>query len=771
MSHARTRVFPLVLVAALGVAVACGTSADSNFVDDKGSDSDRPDGSSSGQIGVPGSSGTSGRDGSTSITTLVIDPAEATLDIVPGQALPSVQFRALGDGVPVNAGWTVDRGELGSIDAQGHFVASGTLGGVATVIATIGDFQATAKVTLNIHATQNGGTASGPSDAGGAGGRGGVGGDPEGAAVDDATLAVLAGAATAAPDLLWLYPYDQTVWPRGILAPQLQWRDGVTKHFDAVRIDIEEAHYTWSGTFAKNAAAFKNHPLPAEVWRVATQSNAGEDLVVRMTFAKNGQAYGPLEQRWKVSSSPLKGIVYYNSYGTSLAQNFPGARQSPGGAFPGGMFGGATLSIRGNSTDPALVAGASGTRDKCTVCHTVSLDGSRLITHYGDPNLQTSYDLGTGAETKINISDDPAVSAHYEWPAPTPDGKFFLSDRYGPAQLYETPTGGGSQNAVLKPTTGLPADLIVALPAFSPSGTMVAFNRFGGGGPSIDKRTLSTMTFDPTTFAFGPVVDLFTADAGQIPAWPSFLPGGGGLLYELETRPNDRNNFGGNRSNATCEGDSVEPYRCNVDSDLGARGELWMYDSVHAKRVRLDRLNGLGAIPTGGKGHGDDTTLNYEPAVSPVVSGGYAWVVFTSRRLYGNIATTNPWWSDPRFKDISTDPTTKKLWVAAIDLNAPDGVDPSHPAFYLPAQELMAGNSRGFWVVDPCRADGNGCESGDECCGGYCRPGATGALVCSNEINTCANEFENCETAADCCGQALQCIEGRCGKRAPSGPN
>ena len=42
----------------------------------------------------------------------------------------------------------------------------------------------------------------------------------------------------------------------------------------------------------------------------------------------------------------------------------------------------------------------------------------------------------------------------------------------------------------------------------------------------------------------------------------------------------------------------------------------------------------------------DDTTLNYEPTVLPVVAGGYAWVVFTSRRLYGNVATqivSNAW--------------------------------------------------------------------------------------------------------------------------------
>ena len=69
-----------------------------------------------------------------------------------------------------------------------------------------------------------------------------------------------------------------------------------------------------------------------------------------------------------------------------------------------------------------------------------------------------------------------------------------------------------------------------------------------------------------------------------------------------------------------------------------------------------------------------DGTLpsDYEPTVNPSVTGGYSWVVFTSRRMYGNVATVNPWASDPRYADTSVQPTPKKLWVAAVDANAPD---------------------------------------------------------------------------------------------------
>jgi hypothetical protein len=114
---------------------------------------------------------------------------------------------------------------------------------------------------------------------------------------------------------------------------------------------------------------------------------------------------------------------------------------------------------------------------------------------------------------------------------------------------------------------------------------------------------------------------------------------------------------------------------------------------------------------------------------------------------------------------LRTVPTPKKLWVAAIDLNATPGTDPSHPAFYLPAQELMAGNSRGYWVVDPCHTDGSTCETGDECCGGYCRSGGdAGGLVCTSTKPSCANEFEACTVTSDCCGYGvgITCINNMC---------
>ena len=245
------------------------------------------------------------------------------------------------------------------------------------------------------------------------------------------------------------------------------------------------------------------------------------------------------------------------------------------------------------------------------------------------------------------------------------------------------------------------------------------------GATGADTKTLGVMTFDKTTKQFGPLTTLHTPAVARTALFPSFLPTNDGVVFERETRYNGHD-YGGTRSDARRR--AAEPgarTSARTPSSGGSTSRRSTPKRPARQPERQERRRSY--LPTGPNAHDDDTTLNYEPTVNPVPSGGYAWVVFTSRRLYGNVATINPFYSDPRFHDLTSTPTPKKLWVAAIDLNAPAGTDPSHPAFYLPAQELLAGNSRGYWVVDPCKSDGNSCETGDECCGGFCRPGPTAA--------------------------------------------
>jgi hypothetical protein len=116
-------------------------------------------------------------------------------------------------------------------------------------------------------------------------------------------------------------------------------------------------------------------------------------------------------------------------------------------------------------------------------------------------------------------------------------------------------------------------------------------------------------------------------------------------------------------------------------------------------------------------------------------------VFFDSMRHYGNLGLT------------------RQLWGAAVTVAA-DGnyaADPSHPAFYLSGQEFGTANHRAFAALDPCRQDGTSCETGVDCCSGFCTDGVCGPP------QQCANIDEACKTTDDCCTVGDECIGGFCG--------
>ena len=241
-------------------------------------------------------------------------------------------------------------------------------------------------------------------------------------------------------------------------------------------------------------------------------------------------------------------------------------------------------------------------------------------------------------------------------------------------------------------------------PAFAPDGTRLAFLN----GDRLDQRVLAVLDVNlgATPPLFQNPRDL-VAQAGTTIAWPSFVPDSGAVIYH--------------------EGDSY-------DSNLFAGGnapsppqyaELRLVD-VDTKAVKtLNAMNGRNAA--GGHylpyGAGVEGRMNYEPSTLPVAVGGYYWVLFTSRRAYGN--TISPGGSEPRGNDPwgnESEPSPrKKIWIAAIDIDYKTPADPSHPAFYLPGQELEAGNMRAYAALAPCKPNGAACESGADCCEGFCR--------------------------------------------------
>jgi len=680
----------------------------------------------------------------------------------------SIAFQAMSAGAVVPAVWSIDRGELGTLDVNGGgFVPNGNYGGVGVVSALYGKAVATTNVTISLHITQNGGTWDPTTVTPGVGGIGGVGGEAPGGAVDAATQMRLLGTAQMPAntgEFGLLYPYDGTVWPRGVFAPLLQWQSTHTS--TAVFVHLSQANYDFQG-FYTGANVVREH-IDQKAWQAATNANGGDKLHVEVRIADATTVYGPVSQDWLVASGPLKGTVYYNSYSTTLADKIPNA---PAAA--------AILAIKPGRSDPELAL--PGAKDQCIVCHTVSDDGSTLFAQVAkepgdDYSAGASYDL-TNAGAVIqsytgSAPDNTTNNRKFLWSGLWKDGTFALQssghtqEAYGGnSEVFRRDTGSGETG------TGFDGQISQAVtPSFSRDGKHVAFNYWtgtlspgGGNGHTLDMMDFAcgdagtVAAGAPTcgTYGFSNLQRLFTSpDANGVPGWPAWLPDSTGIVFQ--------NNFAGSSPFATWEGAKTQLWFLGLPADGTS-----MPQPVKLNALNGDDANGAMNLPqaTGITNHTDDDHMNYEPTVNPIVSGGYAWVVFTSRRMYGNLAQGDPY--DP---SSGTHPIPKKLWVAAIDLKWTPGQDPSHPAFYLPGQELDAGNMRGFWVVDACQKDGTTCETGDECCSGYCRPDTTGMLVCGGKPAGCAMEYEKCTMASDCCpvpGADVDCINGFCATSSP----
>jgi hypothetical protein len=643
----------------------------------------------------------------------------------------------LSDGTAPKVVWTVDQVSIGSVGSDGVFTANGYVGGVATVTATANDGgYLTTTITVNVDITDDPGSLS-PTDA----------------------TTLKAGGTDAQFKLL--YPYDGTVFPRGLAAPIVQASGTGTR---AAYTKITAPHFSYQQVVSVNDPLRVTIPQP--VWKGLGLTVGPKDkITVSMTKLAGNTASGPVTQSWLVAPASINGVIYYNTYiGSMLADGGGGIMRIPAGQ-------NAQLVVKG-----------------CTVCHSISANGGVLAAGsqnapnpMGDWNPVTSqtYDLGTaGTATMRTQSTEGRL---FSFVGLTPDGSKGLVSGLPPKRngpflphgIFSTP---GTPSKLVDTMTGMDvaAPSLAALvsyattPAFSPDGAHVAFVNSDKLEPTcLDTklcnaaciaactRVLSIMDFDGKASppVFSNLRDLVT-NKGAAVAWPTFLPDGQAVIYH--------------------QGDSLDSDVFQGDfSPLGPQyADLSLVETATKTVKPLNALNGRDASGTTYLPYGEtvEGKLNYEPSVLPVPVGGYYWVLFTSRRTYGNTispGSSNPPGNDAFGSENSPSPR-KKIWIAAIDIDHAGKADPSHPAFFLPGQELNTANMRAFAALAPCKPDNQSCETGADCCGGYCRETSRAAdgtpmLACvPPPMNTCSNTQEPCKASTDCCNHADQCINGRC---------
>ena len=374
---------------------------------------------------------------------------------------------------------------------------------------------------------------------------------------------------------------------------------------------------------------------------------------------------------------------------------------------------GRIVRIDADSLDPIdLALPAQGTDNGCRACHALSANGQRMSFTYFEGN-------GPGGVYDTNgspmVMDDWARPWNFS--ALSPDGSLLVTNMSRRLMLRDGVTG------VPVPGQEDFAGRDSAMPAYSPTGTMIAFagdiQNAGGAVATweidFDLSNLYVADVDPVGRLVGNVRQLVPGN-GRALYFPSFNPSGTLVAYTDSTH-----------SRSTTPGD------------------LWLArasdTSGDAPRVKLARAN--------------PASTAYAPTFNPKVEGGYQWIAFYSRRAYGH-HTAEGW---------------PQIWVAAVDANADPatGIDPSHPPFWLPGQAETSENLSSFFAPKPCSETGGLCDSDAACCGdGLCRP-VDGVAQCVPPTEACTLTGDPCGTDGECCdglncvanpeaGFALQCL-------------
>lgn len=670
-----------------------------------------------GNQGMGGAGGDLGLGGSINMNDLTVQPPQITLTITNKNQPVLADFKALVNGSPVmSASWSLDSYAAGSISPAGQFASNGMVGGQFVVTAQVGSSQATALLTIKVDVTED--VVTDPMDPG----------------VSQANHMALEGMPQPDPGAMGmppnatkiLYPYDKTVMPRGLVAPLLQFTPGSIAPEDA-RVTMSSSIFTWSGYVHVKNPGNPQLYVPQDVWDAAMESAGGETLTIDVVKAAAGQAYGPARTSVIVAPASLKGAVYYMTY------------EQPGN----GLY----------SVRPGVKAPAKLLIPGCVVCHSVSANGTRLATGADDAayapyagvyNVNENGDATQLTTSPAGLGGD---SRGLSFATFTPDGKYVMRSQnnfWGGVNQLAWRIDDNTAQLVPANVVGLGPEIAALLPTISHDRKRYAFTN-GPGEPTpfgTPSRSLSIMDLavdeatDTLTFSNRKLL-LDNGAAGSVAKFATFMPDADHIVLQ-------------EGEGYTTGFDSMLPTWGSNSNYSTSTGRLYIVRASTGEHTELTTLNtGIPDI---------DRQRNYEPFALPVTAGGYFWVVFTSIREYGNT------YAGPNVR--------KQLWVAAISPNHAPGADPSHPPFYLPNQTETA-NERGFWALAPCLAVGAGCDTGDECCDGFCRPSDPkdpgSAKVCKPPQG-CSQTSEKCTADSDCCEAAsgTTCIGGFCTPKPPT---
>ncbi len=569
----------------------------------------------------------------------------------------------------VSGTWSLDRLDVADIGADsGVLTPTALLGDVGTVTFRSGSLEASTSVTVKLHITS----------------------DPH--AVPAAIKDAFTNASQSDPELKLLYPYDGTVFPRGLLGPTLQWTpasDGETYfvHVNSPTFELEAWTLAPQGRFQL--------PLdPIDAWRKLTDSTEGK-VELEIQRHDGAQAYLPVTQSWTIAPANLAGTVYFWEINQGNVVRLK----------------------MGESAPESFLQKPPGVT--CVACHSVAKGGSRIVASFhGGSSPWGTFDASTG---EVLYQSNQASG----FQAISPDGEYVLSRHWNEqmetdGELLLSKHDGGKTLAKLQTDGGGPSH-----PEWSPDGNKVAFSvRQQPDGLYFTDSTLWIADVDLINHSFSNVVEIIDNDpTDTVVTYPTFGPGSDWIAF-----------MRGNH--AYCDAGAI---------GSPVYGDIWLASSNGNVQLELDRLNGIGMLGN------QEQRLNYQPNFLPVAVGGYMWIVFSSERTYGNIlTTTNP---SVRKKQLwvaaidlnpqpGQDPSYPAFWLPG---QGTDNENMRGQWALDPCKDQGSACSAGYECCNGliCKDDGNGNKSCQEPETGDCIP---------NESSGCNAASDCCDESASCIG-------------------
>ena len=587
--------------------------------------------------------------------------------------------------------------------------------------------------------------------------------------------------ASTAPAINIVYPPDNVLVPPNMNVMSVQWTPfgaftsyevDFTNSITDTRVVTKCANQTWDTGQPPMQSGGCELIVDPMTWAFLVNANrGGAPVTVTVRGSTDGMCASSSMNSVKMSfaSDDVLGAIYY--WKSTITTNGVGGQiwvKSFGDSVP-------EQQVTGNANS---AFGAS-----CNGCHSLSRDGLRMVLYSDDDDSDDEYGDVTGslfdmtAKTPIGMAyqgrgsgQPPGFSTLY------PDHSLYVTSNGLPQNATNTfgLWSGNAGNTLATVTFGTAGDR-PTMPDWSPDGKSVIYvlpNKVGawdGTSRNDDTHVFGGSLYTIQYFgkdAFGGPTPFLKSD-GENNYYPSYSPDGQFVAFDRaphDTTVGTIDGCSGTAPQRSCPNDSF--------SNPAARVML-VANSAGSTPIDLENANGSPAsspVPV------SNSWPRWSPFLQQYKGNMLLWIAFSSTRDYGvrvrnHKAGMYQCYPADSFEDpgaahhqaFAAACQQPQLWMAAINLSAAAGTDPSRVAFWLPFQDITTHNHTPQWTqaVAPAPPGTGGSSSGSS--SGGSGSSGSGSSSGGSGSGGCIPSSGNCvqNPGACCAGTSCQ-ANGTC---------